>query len=531
MKFSYAIENLRSLKQTKLIEIRPITLLVGKNSVGKSTFLRTFPLFRQTLETRSSAPVLWYGDHVDFGDFRSAVTDGDTREDIRFSFLVEEYAGSFRPEPTPRLYSSRTSLGPSFSADKIWIEYEVSSNSESTVLNSITISLPSQDSTLKLEIDPINHVVSKVVANGLPIEGLCQDTSILVPSGSLFECPVFFRASKSGEYQFSTRSNEFSRLVRDILKSNLNARFSTNTITREANRILRYPKLSQAVCEEHIRFNHTQGLRNFYDEMAQGKREDTRRFISALCEANHLFRFLNTIGEDLSDFFSEVRYIGPARARSERYYRQQELEISEISSDGNNLPMFLASLPEHQLADFSSWVEKAFGYGVTVRPIEGQVSIQLIKANQKINIVDTGYGVSQVLPVLAQIWWMQYNRRSRFSSRNDSQLSYKALAIEQPELHLHPAHQALLADVFVEALVEFERGEEQLVLLVETHSEALINRLGELIGEGAISRHDVQVVVFSDDPQTSQGGQLEVAEFDEEGALVNWPYGFFEYDG
>ncbi|HCI98462.1 MAG TPA: hypothetical protein DHV74_02260 [Sulfitobacter sp.] len=75
MQISYAVENLRRLKKTPPIEIRPITILVGRNSAGKSTYLRSMPLIRQSIETRSSAPILWWGDYVDFGDFSTAVSD------------------------------------------------------------------------------------------------------------------------------------------------------------------------------------------------------------------------------------------------------------------------------------------------------------------------------------------------------------------------------------------------------------------------------------------------------------------------
>lgn len=57
------IENLRCLTDAGLLEIKPITLLVGTNSSGKSTLLRTFPLLRQSIkasiEGRSCEPIWW----------------------------------------------------------------------------------------------------------------------------------------------------------------------------------------------------------------------------------------------------------------------------------------------------------------------------------------------------------------------------------------------------------------------------------------------------------------------------------------
>ena len=87
------LKNLRSLKDTGDIELKPITILVGKNSVGKSTFLRTFPLLRQSCEKETRAPILWYGNLVDFGDFGTALNKKtksiDENDYIEFSFNME----------------------------------------------------------------------------------------------------------------------------------------------------------------------------------------------------------------------------------------------------------------------------------------------------------------------------------------------------------------------------------------------------------------------------------------------------------
>jgi AAA15 family ATPase/GTPase len=81
-------KNLRSLKETGLIEIRPITFLLGQNSSGKSTFLRSFPLLRQSIETRTKGPILWYGGFVDFGDYNTAVFDKAVDTYIEFQFEI-----------------------------------------------------------------------------------------------------------------------------------------------------------------------------------------------------------------------------------------------------------------------------------------------------------------------------------------------------------------------------------------------------------------------------------------------------------
>ena len=81
---SIRIKNLRSLKDTRDVELKPITMLVGANSSGKSTFLRTFPLFKQGLGVNKQGPILWYGNDVDFGSYDEALRrDADA---MQFTF-------------------------------------------------------------------------------------------------------------------------------------------------------------------------------------------------------------------------------------------------------------------------------------------------------------------------------------------------------------------------------------------------------------------------------------------------------------
>lgn len=72
---SIGIRNLRSLRDTSEIDIKPITILVGVNSSGKSTFLRSFPLFTQSIIKPIRGSISWFDDSlVDFGDYETAKT-------------------------------------------------------------------------------------------------------------------------------------------------------------------------------------------------------------------------------------------------------------------------------------------------------------------------------------------------------------------------------------------------------------------------------------------------------------------------
>lgn len=128
---------------------------------------------------------------------------------------------------------------------------------------------------------------------------------------------------------------------------------------------------------------------------------------------------------------------------------------------------------------------------------------------------DVGVGISQVLPVLV----------SAYSSKES------LVAIEQPEIHLHPALQAELGDVFIESAL----GEPKNTFIIETHSEHLILRILRRIRETAegelqqgrlpVKPQDVQVIYAK---PTDKGAILHSIPISEDGEfLEKWPDGFF----
>jgi predicted ATPase len=138
------------------------------------------------------------------------------------------------------------------------------------------------------------------------------------------------------------------------------------------------------------------------------------------------------------------------------------------------------------------------------------------RANTVVSHRDVGIGISQVLPVLV----------AAYAS------SQKTLAMEQPEIHLHPKLQAELGDVFISSAV----GPQKNLFILETHSEHLILRIMRRMREtanGELPEHcppvraeDVSILYV--EPKGSSS-IVRVLELDPQGDLLDpWPGGFFE---
>ena len=186
-------------------------------------------------------------------------------------------------------------------------------------------------------------------------------------------------------------------------------------------------------------------------------------------------------------------------------------------------PMMLEFIDQHtDLSASTSHFLKSCSN--TSRDVRREIVLYDKSSRTEVTLQDVGVGISQVLPVIL----------NAFGEHN------RLIAIEQPEIHIHPALQADLGDVFIESAL----GENKNTFLLETHSEHLILRILRRIRETTRAKMDSwpeqlreacpdgikpeDVAVLYVEPG-EDGAKVRELRIDEQGRFIDeWPNGFFE---
>ncbi|CUU34346.1 MAG: DUF3696 domain-containing protein [Armatimonadetes bacterium] len=226
---------------------------------------------------------------------------------------------------------------------------------------------------------------------------------------------------------------------------------------------------------------------------------------------------------ELTSLAQRIYYLGPLREYPQRQYLWSGAEPSDVGMRGENTIAALLTSRRHgkkipRKKRHSQTVEEAVAeqlkklgviYSFDVRTIaEGsrlyEVKVRLAPQSPEVSLVDVGFGVSQMLPVITLCYFVPKG---------------SVVILEQPEIHLHPAVQMRLADVLIDAV---QRNGIQIVL--ESHSEHLLTRLQRRVAEGKISHEDVKLYFCQFDGQKSIAEPLALDVY---GQISNWPADFF----
>ncbi len=530
------VKNLRNLVDTEWIELKPLTILVGKNSSGKSTFARVFPLLKQSARERKQSPILWFGQHVDFGEYSIAAGDKSTSNYISFGFKLNLTSNDFMFPNYPTYHLAQTANLKKHTS--LSLEYELclekgpAEGAADTLVKNMAISLLGN----KINIDFSNANVASISINDfngidkLDVWKKDEEHTTQVTFNAAMPGINFYLLtnpaaleSKEGKKTFYFKShNPFQGKLKAKIKANIHGNSGGDRVNQIASDLTLRDD-SNFIENARAAGKNDKAWDKYINTLVD--KPEKLNELKRLVICYHIPEIFEMIDVTLREHHASVRYIEPLRATAQRYYRKQDLAIAEIDSRGANVVQFLHGLSWNEKNAFDELSMRLFGFTVKAQGSGGHIELVLKQrnSNEEVNLADAGVGFSQLLPILLQFW----GPRNKRTSSKDPLFRFNSttLVVEQPELHLHPAYQATLADLFCETISVL--GMNNIQVIAETHSAALVNRLGILIAKEKVKATDVQILLFE---QKDERGPttIRTATFDKDGSLSNWPYGFFE---
>ncbi|MCE9685465.1 DUF3696 domain-containing protein [Shewanella sp. AS16] len=228
------------------------------------------------------------------------------------------------------------------------------------------------------------------------------------------------------------------------------------------------------------------------------------KFVCALIKSSSK-EFLQVFNSD------SVSHVSPLRAFPQRYYLLDKtiLRTQINTSDGNELAEVLKKRMD--ILDKINILLAKFDLLIKVVNVNNIIHrIIVVQNNVDLEITDVGFGISQVLPILVQAY---------LSPRGS------IVIMEQPEIHLHPNMQAWLADALINISID-----EHKYFIIETHSESIIRRLRRRVAEAnhPLSSDDVAIYNVQRNG-ADDSSELERVTINENGD-IKWPKGFLDVE-
>jgi len=225
------------------------------------------------------------------------------------------------------------------------------------------------------------------------------------------------------------------------------------------------------------------------------------------------------LGYAFESLFSDVFHLGPLREYPQRTYSWAGERPSDVGLRGERAAHALLAganervyqrrrvTLEQRIAEWLVTMGLASDFRterISETPAYYRILVRRSSGAPAVPITDVGFGISQIFPVLVLCY---------YAPRGST------LILEQPEIHLHPSVQSLLADVFIDVIKQ-----RNMQILLESHSEHLLRRLQRRIAEGELDVKQTALYFCDIDQGVSSIERLQLDLF---GRISNWPQDFF----
>jgi predicted ATPase len=538
------------------IKLKPITILLGANSVGKSSIINLLLMLQQTANSINYKSALrLHGENVSMGECENIFRNKETDKNIVIDFEVEN----------EKLKGYFSEYLPDFLSEQIIGTYSYLKGREqqnSRIINKIISTkkkIKSKEQLLEYvsDIEEFRKKIEKKsshskedkfilnlckVINGKNSIAVLYDfiTKVTEIRNNIFKlsfeiCNVksntenvlkICRISLSNEgkqiinikFDFNDNNTCYNNITvsSDFIE---NTELIDNTTKEEFKQSFNYDStIFSSISQSLDRWDRSPIRYGFLFKFSIFDFEDENNNKSKHSIATQIFlQIINLSVESVKNQFKRelVNHVTPLRATPKRYYFLDKANINTIldTFDGNSLTEILKD-DENVKSKVNKWLE-TFGLEVNVDTLQDVIhKLKIHQYSLDLDIIDVGFGISQILPVIVQ----------GFLSYENS-----LTMIEQPETHLHPKMQADLADLFIDIIegtphtkiLRKPTSNPRKYLLIETHSEYLLRRLRRRISEGKLLAKDVAVYFI--EPPKNKNSSAEIKEKEVNDA------GFFDY--
>lgn len=537
---SLTLENFKGISAPVTITFKPITLLFGPNSAGKSTIVQAMHYAQEILSRNNVDADLVAGadESMNLGGFRNLVHGHDVSRSIRLSFEIDLEEDLLEPFPALEsavdfqdwFYKSHEAMEPlethydireSFSVRSATIILEVAWSRffEKPYLKKYAIGFDGRFFAC-IEAKPDGKEVSITGFNHRHPLFLVPDENDAEASAAPYFAALFLQVIKEPYFIFP----ETTHLP---LEGQATALPQWNAKLKVAESCIRE---SEGRDQDESNEEYVQMINGLLSQLFVRPGEALRKELDRFC-------YIGPIRMIPSRNYNPVRTASAARwtnglAAWDRLYLGSDDFIKQVGgwmgSDQCLDSGFSIKVRRFKMLDVESPLylslvnatfldeqEDRFG---ELESLPDHREIVVVDENRMVQVFpqDIGIGISQLLPVVV--------------GALDTEVHI--LAIEQPELHVHPALQCRLGDLFIHQI----HSQPEKMFVLETHSEHLLLRLLRRIRETSEDElpfehpglTPAQLSVNYVDWDYAEGTQIRTLAVSEEGdSQGEWPKGFF----
>ncbi len=546
------IQNFKGIQGPIEIPIKPVTLLYGVNSAGKSSVLHSMHFMREVLENYDLNPTgsPYAATDIDLGGFLNLLHKHSIGHRMVLGYSLNlssidlpEYGATSAISISDKLMEAYVEFG--FSADDQdhapKLDYYLIS------LNGAEVALVMPDAVQMVEGKKraayinVRHPLLESAAQSVAINAVEPVTDLelrkLIPRTEDDDDDLDAELTGASQEEIESRREERKRELaaeyalhhehRDLLKY---------PVTGFRNGLPRWGKVVSSSAFDALTS----------DDFDEGADEvDLIELTPGV-----LTELIVGPIEVLRDLLVDSRAIGPLRAIPKRRLNLDSVANESDWYGGLAAWSRLHECPPTQLDEVSTWLydPNRLGTGYSLEREESrEVPLRYLESIRSGESTTNNLNWASVdaLPITRRVWLVDSKNHVRVTPHDVgvglSQLipvvtasvdSYRTLLlIEQPELHIHPRVQVGLGDLYLQSAAKFGRN-----FLIETHSEALLLRMmkrirqtrdGELPTDvPPASTDDIAVYLIQNEGKGVAVMQMRMNDRGE--FLKPWPKGLFE---